>query len=54
MRTAGMLDSAYWMSWVATELIVGLSNTLLLIAFGAAFQFRFFLVNSFWLVRGSG
>lgn len=50
LRTTGMLDSAFWLSWTASELVIGLLNTLLLIAFGAAFQFRFFLRNSFWLV----
>eukprot|EP00887_Chlorella_sp_A99_P004766 scaffold4.g4766.t1 len=62
LRTAGMLDSAFWLSWLAFELMAALFFSLLLIAFGAAFQarcgggwgrgggFGFFLKNSFVLV----
>ena len=51
LRTAGMLESAYWLSWLAVELGAALLFSLLLIAFGAMFQFAFFLKNSFGLVR---
>lgn len=50
LRTTGMLDSAFWASWFAVELCIALIFTLLLIAFGAMFQFNFFLVNNFFLV----
>ncbi len=52
LRTMGMLDSAFWGSWMVTEIVVSLIFTLLLIAFGAMFQFSFFLKNSFGLVCG--
>ena len=42
--------AAFWLSWMAVELIASLLFTLLLIAFGAMFQFEFFLRNSFALV----
>jgi len=50
LRTTGMLDSAFWASWFAVELCIALLFTLMLIAFGAMFQFNFFLVNNFFLV----
>lgn len=54
LRTMGMLDSAFWLSWLAVEVVAGVLFTLILIGFGAAFQFDFFLKNAFSLVRRGG
>lgn len=43
--------AAFWLSWMAVEVLAAVLFTLLLIAFGAMFQFDFFLKNSFALVR---
>ncbi len=51
LRTMGMMDSAFWLSWMAVEVLAAIIFTLVLIGFGAAFQFEFFLLNSFGLVR---
>ena len=45
------LPAAFWLSWMAVEVVAAVVFTLLLIAFGAMFQFQFFLKNSFFLVR---
>lgn len=50
LRVTGMLDSAYWLSWMVVEVTIALIFSLLLIAFGAMFQFNFFLANNFFLV----
>lgn len=50
LTTAGMLDSAFWVSWLFVELIISVIFSLLLIGFGAMFGFAFFLKNSFSLV----
>ncbi|KAI7842323.1 hypothetical protein COHA_003963 [Chlorella ohadii] len=50
LKTAGMLESAFWLSWLAVEILAAVLFTLLLIAFGAMFQFEFFLKNSFWII----
>ncbi|KFM23420.1 ABC transporter A family member 2 [Auxenochlorella protothecoides] len=47
LKNMGMLDSAFWLSWGFTELLAGILFSLLIIGFGAAFQFDFFLNNSF-------
>ena len=47
MTTSGMLDSAFWASWVFIELVISLIFSLFLMAFGYMFQFDYFLVNSF-------
>ena len=47
LRTSGMLDSAFWCSWIFIELIISVIFSLLLVGFGAMFQFDFFLKNSF-------
>lgn len=54
LRTMGMLESAFWLSWMAVEVVSAVIFTLVLIGFGAAFQFNFFLLNNFWLVGGGG
>lgn len=46
-------DAAFWLSWLLVEVVAAVLFTLLLIAFGAMFQFDFFLKNSFALVRCS-
>lgn len=51
LKNMGMLDSAFWLSWGFTELLAGILFSLLIIGFGAAFQFDFFLNNSFGVVR---
>lgn len=50
LRTMGMLDSAYWASWATWEVLVIFTMTFLQMAFGAIFQFKFFLKNSFFLL----
>lgn len=50
LKTSGMLDSAFWCSWIFIELIISVIFTLLLVGFGAMFQFDFFLKNSFSVV----
>ncbi|PSC73682.1 ABC transporter A family member 2 [Micractinium conductrix] len=50
LKTMGMLESAFWLSWLAVEVLAAVLFALLLIAFGAMFQFQFFLINSFGLV----
>lgn len=50
LRTMGMLDSTYWLSWAAWELIMVTVTTLLIIIFGLFFQFKFFTDNSFGLL----
>ncbi|GAB4824042.1 hypothetical protein N2152v2_011088 [Parachlorella kessleri] len=50
LRTMGMMDSAFWLSWLVFEVLAAVVFTLVLIGFGAAFQFQFFLINSFGLV----
>ena len=50
LRTMGMLDSAYWASWAVWEICLNLFTSLLNIAFGCIFQFKFFLENSFLLI----
>jgi len=47
MQASGMLDSAFWCSWIFIEIIISTVFSLLLIAFGAMFQFDFFLKNAF-------
>jgi ABC-type multidrug transport system ATPase subunit len=50
LKTTGMLDSSFWLSWLVVELVISVLFTLFTIAFGAMFQFRYFLHNSFALV----
>ena len=47
LRTSGMLDSAFWCSWIFIELVISVIFSLLLVGFGAMFGFAFFLKNSF-------
>jgi hypothetical protein len=50
LATAGMLDSAFWGSWLVVELLIGVVFALLMCGFGAMFGFAFFLKNSFAVV----
>jgi len=50
LRTMGMLDSAYWLSWAAWEMIMVFITTMLIIVFGLFFQFKFFTDNAFGLL----
>ncbi len=50
LKTSGMLDSAFWCSWIFIELIISVIFSLLLVGFGAMFQFDFFLKNSFSVI----
>ena len=50
LKTSGMLDSAFWCSWIFIELIISVIFSLLLVGFGAMFGFAFFLKNSFTVV----
>lgn len=50
MRTMGMLDSAFWLSWASYEIVMGTVTALLLAGFGAMWQFDLFLRNSFGLI----
>jgi ABC-type multidrug transport system ATPase subunit len=50
LKTTGMMDSSFWLSWAVVELAISVLFTLFTIAFGAMFQFRYFLHNSFAVV----
>lgn len=50
LTTSGMLDSAFWVSWLVVEASISVLFSLLIIAFGAAFGFAFFLNNSFAII----
>lgn len=50
LKTTGMMDSSFWLSWLVVELAISVFFTLFTIAFGAMFQFRYFLNNSFAVV----
>ncbi|GBF88378.1 ABC transporter A family member protein [Raphidocelis subcapitata] len=56
LRNMGMLDSAYWGSWMAFDATMALVGALLILVFGMVLQFPYFLRNSpglllllFWL-----
>ena len=40
MRTMGMLDSAFWLTWATYEVVFGFVTAMLLTAFGAMWQVR--------------
>lgn len=40
MRTMGMLDSAFWLTWATYELVMGFVTAMLLAGFGAMWQVR--------------
>ncbi|KAL0485025.1 ABC Transporter A family protein [Acrasis kona] len=47
MRTMGLKNSIYWFAWFWTNTVINIGSTLILIAFGAMFQFLFFLKGNF-------
>uniref|UniRef100_A0A383W084 ABC transporter domain-containing protein n=1 Tax=Tetradesmus obliquus TaxID=3088 RepID=A0A383W084_TETOB len=50
LRNMGMLDSAYWASWMAFDAVITLLTALLLVLFGMALQFGYFIKNDFGLL----
>jgi len=50
LKTSGMMDSSFWSSWLVVELAISVLFALFTIAFGAMFQFKYFLNNSFAVV----
>eukprot|EP00762_Andalucia_godoyi_P006164 ANDGO_01612.mRNA.1 ABC transporter A family member 2 len=49
LRVMGLLRLPYWFSWFTTAIIMLFGTVLVLIASGAMFQFKFFLLNNFFL-----
>lgn len=47
MSIMGLLDSAYWLSWLLWEIALVLISSTLIILFGMMFQFYLFLHNNF-------
>ncbi|OMO95372.1 ABC transporter-like protein [Corchorus capsularis] len=47
MTMMGLLDSAYWLSWLTWEGAMTLLSSIFIVLFGMMFQFDFFLNNSF-------
>eukprot|EP00850_Spirogloea_muscicola_P008456 SM000045S16201 [mRNA] locus=s45:178603:184208:+ [translate_table: standard] len=47
MATMGLLQSAYWLTWLLWEAVLAAAWALLLVLFGLAFQFDFFRHNDF-------
>ncbi|CAM6024303.1 unnamed protein product [Sphagnum balticum] len=47
MTTMGLMDSAYWLTWLLWEVVLVFVSSLLLVCFGLLFQFDFFLHNNF-------
>eukprot|EP00246_Nothoceros_aenigmaticus_P013513 TRINITY_DN4700_c0_g1_i2.p1 TRINITY_DN4700_c0_g1~~TRINITY_DN4700_c0_g1_i2.p1 ORF type:complete len:623 (-),score=94.49 TRINITY_DN4700_c0_g1_i2:787-2430(-) len=47
MNTMGLIDSAYWLTWLLWEASLGFISSMLLVIFGLIFQFDFFLHNDF-------
>ncbi|KAH9540293.1 hypothetical protein CY35_15G104500 [Sphagnum magellanicum] len=47
MTTMGLMDSAYWLTWLLWEVVLVFVSSLLVVCFGLLFQFDFFLHNSF-------
>jgi len=47
MRTMGLKNSIYWFTWFITNTVINIFSALVLIGFGAAFQFAFFLKTNF-------
>jgi hypothetical protein len=47
MTTMGLMDSAYWLTWLLWEVVLVFVSSLLVVCFGMLFQFEFFLHNNF-------
>ena len=52
LRTMGMRDSAYWLSWLFFDAAMALATSLVLVASGAAMRFPMFVNNDFGLLLG--
>lgn len=50
MNTMGLIDSAYWITWLLWEVVLVLVSSLLLVLFGMMFQFDFFINNNFGIL----
>lgn len=50
MATMGLIDSAYWITWLLWEVVLVFISSLLLVLFGMMFQFDFFLHNNFGIL----
>jgi ABC-type multidrug transport system ATPase subunit len=50
MATMGLIDSAYWITWLLWEVVLVLISSLLLVLFGMMFQFNFFINNNFGIL----
>lgn len=50
MTMMGLYDTAYWLSWLTWEGIIGAISALITVLFGMMFQFDFFLNNNFAVV----
>ncbi|MCO5612676.1 hypothetical protein L7F22_066945 [Adiantum nelumboides] len=50
MSMMGLLDSAYWLSWIVWDFCLSLISSLLLVLFGMMFGFYLFTHNSFRLL----
>ena len=50
MKTMGMMQSAYWASWVFYEMIWATLTALLIVLFGMLFQFQVRNIALFSLV----
>ena len=46
----GLIDSAYWITWLLWEIVLVFISSLLLVLFGMMFQFDFFLNNDFGIL----
>lgn len=50
MASMGMMQSAYWSSWIMYEVVIITITSLLTVLFGMLFQFDLFLKNDFGVV----
>ncbi|MCO5597008.1 hypothetical protein L7F22_051080 [Adiantum nelumboides] len=50
MSIMGLLDSAYWLSWLLWEVVLVFVSSILIVLFGMMFQFYLFLHNSFGVI----
>eukprot|EP00899_Mesostigma_viride_P019985 jgi/Mesvir1/27989/Mv20188-RA.1 len=50
MRTMGLKQSAYWLSWALWEMVLSFISSILIIIFGLIFRFSLFRDNSFGLL----
>ena len=50
MSLMGLMDSAFWLSWLLWEVLLVFISSMLIVLFGMMFQFDFFLNNSFGIL----